>query len=199
MKEIQESNLNRIMQHMQSKDIATITAFRTDSDVGFSKAHNRERNKKLESKLNAMGYKGFIKIVGYWNERPDDVKSEPIAEESYVVLNTGSNFIDFAYDMIMCCQDIEGNGFDQQAVMVWSHEDQKAYLYDKDGNTLATFNNFNIDNVNQAWSQIKGHKLTFVEESINEDYSDSFNKGGNFMTAMMYQSNKNKFRSEKKT
>ena len=68
-----------------SNGVYDITAFRTDPDVGFSKTHNRERNKKLESKLNAMGYKGFIKLVGYWDETPNDAESIPIAEESYVV------------------------------------------------------------------------------------------------------------------
>lgn len=37
MIKIEKSNLNRILQHMENMDIATITAFRTDSDLGFSK------------------------------------------------------------------------------------------------------------------------------------------------------------------
>lgn len=179
---------------MQDKDIATITAFRTDPDLGFSKKVNRERNKKLESQLNSMGYRGFIKIVGYWSEDGETI----IAEESYVVLNAGSSFEDFANDMILLCKDVDNNNYDQQAVMVWNHNEKLAYLFDSKGNVIDVFNNFKIDNVSQAWSQIKNHKLTFVEESVNNEFSDIFNKGGNWLTAMSIDNKRKKFRDKKK-
>lgn len=195
--QIKESKLNRILSHMKNKDIATITAFRTDPELKFSKKINRERNRKLESELKDLGYAGFIKILGYWDETPDDTNSKPIVEESYIVLNTGSKFVDFATDMILLCKDVDNKNYDQQAVMIWDHESEKAYLYDNQGNILSTFNNFVLDNVSQAWSQIDKHKLTFVEESVSENYSEVFNHNGNWLTAMGIENNKNKFRSNK--
>lgn len=199
MIKIEESNLNRILQHMENMDIATITAFRTDSDLGFSKTKNRERNKKLESELKALGYSGFTKILGYWNERPNDPDSVAIAEESYVVLNTASSYEDFVLDMIYLCKDVDDSIFDQQAVMIWNHKTKLATLYDNKGNELETFNDFKIDNISQAWSQIGNHKLTFtnisrIEEFVDVEFSDVYNKGGNWMTAMGHAGRRSKIR-----
>lgn len=196
MKQIKESNLNRILSHMKDKDIAMITAFRTDPELNLSKTRNRKRNSLLESKLNDLGYHGYTKIIGYWNEIPQNDDSEAVAEESYVILNTGSSFEDFVVDMVLLSKDVENSGLDQQAITVWDHENQKAYLIDGQGNITKTFNDFRIDLKSQGWSQIKGHKLTFVEESF-DTFSDEFNKDGNFMTAMAYGSSKNKLRSSK--
>ena len=158
---------------------------------------DRLLNKKLEDKLKSLGYQGFTKVVGYWNKTPEDDISKAITEESYIVLNTGSSFKDFVVDMILLSKDVNNNpDFDQEAIAVWSHVDQKAYLISNTEDILTTFNNFSLDSISQEWTQIKGHKLTFIEEDINSDYfSDTFNKGGNFMTAMMYSSNKRKHRN----
>lgn len=195
--QIEESSLNRILSHLKDKDVAMITAFRTNPNLQLSKTNNRKRNKKLEDKLKSLGYQGFTKVVGYWNETPEDDISKAIAGESYIVLNTGSSFEDFVVDMILLSKDVDNNpDFDQQAIVVWSHVDQKAYLISNTGDILKTFNNFSLDSISQEWTQIKGHKLTFIEEDINNDYfSDTFNKGGNFMTAMMYGSNRRRHRN----
>lgn len=193
MKILNESNINRIMSHMKDKDIAMLTAFRTDPKFGLSKKQNRERNKNLENKLSSMGYRGFTKIVGYYNETPEDKDSVAEAEESYIVLNTGSSYDDFTADMISLSKD-----FNQQSIVIWSHENQKAYLLDNQGNVLQTFNDFSIDNISKGWSNIKGHNITFVEESVDIrfGFTDKFNDGGNWMTAMGYDAAKNKYRKE---
>ena len=197
MKEqIKESSLNRILSHLKDKDIAMITAFRTDPELGLSKTANRERNKKLESKLKSLGYRGFTKVVGYWNETPEDKESEAVAEESYIVLNTGSSFKDFVADMVILTKDVDDPELDQQALVIWSHEDKKAYLISNTGEVLTSFNNFDLDTISQGWTQIKGHKLTFVEEALDLDFSDRFNNKGNFMIAMGYESNKKKLRKQ---
>lgn len=183
------------MSHMKDKDIAMLTAFRTDPKFGLSKKQNRERNKNLENKLSSMGYRGFTKIVGYYNETPEDKDSVVEAEESYIVLNTGSSYADFTTDMVSLSKD-----FNQQSIVVWNHENQKAYLLDNQGNALQTFNDFSIDTISKGWSDIKGHNLTFIEESANIrfGFTDRFNDGGNWMTAMGYEAAKNKYRKERK-
>ena len=144
-----------------------------------------------------MGYNGFTKIIGYWDETPEDENSKPIAEESYVVLNVGNqSFEDFVTDMVMLCKDVDDEGNDQQAVMVWSHEDKLAYVFNNKGDITNTFNDFKIDNISQVWSQIGNHKLTFVEESVNESFSDTFNENGNWITAMGIENNRHKYRKD---
>lgn len=193
MKILNESNINRIMSHMKDKDIAMLTAFRTDPKIGLSKKQNRERNKNLENKLSSMGYRGFTKIVGYYNETPEDKDSDAVAEESYIILNTGSSFEDFVTDMTLLSKD-----FNQQSIVIWSHANQKAYLLDNQGNILQTFADFSIDTVSKGWSDIKGHNLTFIEESVDIrfGFTDKFNENGNWMTAMGYDAAKNKYRKE---
>lgn len=193
MKILNESNINRIMSHMKDKDIAMLTAFRTDPKIGLSKKQNRERNKNLENKLSSMGYRGFTKIVGYYNETPEDKDSAAVAEESYIILNTGSSFEDFVTDMTLLSKD-----FNQQSIVIWSHANQKAYLLDNQGNILQTFADFSIDTVSKGWSDIKGHNLTFIEESVDIrfGFTDKFNENGNWMTAMGYDAAKNKYRKE---
>ena len=154
--QIEKSSLNRILSHLKDKDVATITAFITNPDLQLSKTNNRKRNKKLEDKLKSLGYQGFTKVVGYWNKTPEDDISKAIAEESYIVLNTGSSFKDFVVDMILLSKDVDNNpDFDQQAIVVWSHVDQKAYLISSTGDILTTFNNFSLDSISQEWTQIK--------------------------------------------
>lgn len=193
MKILNESNINRIMSHMKDKDIAMLTAFRTDPKIGLSKKQNRERNKNLENKLSSMGYRGFTKIVGYYNETPEDKDSAAVAEESYIILNTGSSFEDFVTDMALLSKD-----FNQQSLVIWNHANQKAYLLDNQGNILQTFADFSIDTVSKGWSDIKGHNLTFIEESVDIrfGFTDKFNENGNWMTAMGYDAAKNKYRKE---
>lgn len=193
MKILNESNINRIMSHMEDKDIAMLTAFRTDPKIGLSKKQNRERNKNLENKLSSMGYRGFTKIVGYYNETPEDKDSVAVAEESYIILNTGSSFEDFVTDMTLLSKD-----FNQQSIIIWSHTNQKAYLLDKQGNIVQTFADFSIDTVSKGWSDIKGHSLAFIEESVDIrfGFTDKFNENGNWMTAMGYDAAKNKYRKE---
>lgn len=193
MKILNESNINRIMSHMKDKDIAMLTAFRTDPKIGLSKKQNRKRNKNLENKLSSMGYRGFTKIVGYYNETPEDKDSVAVAEESYIILNTGSSFEDFVTDMTLLSKD-----FNQQSIVIWSHTNQKAYLLDNQGNILQTFADFSIDTVSKGWSDIKGHNLTFIEESVDIrfGFTDKFNENGNWMTAMGYDAAKNKYRKE---
>lgn len=101
--------------------------------------------------------------------------------------------------MIYLCKDVDDSIFDQQAVMVWNHKTKLATLYDNKGNELETFNNFKIDNISQAWSQIGNHKLTFtnisrIEESVDVEFSDVYNKGGNWMTAMGHAGRRSKIR-----
>lgn len=188
-----ESSINRILSHTKDKDIAMITAFRTDPKIGRSLTENRIENKKLESDLNLLGYKGYIKVVGYWNETPEVQDATPVAEETFLVLNVGnSSFDDFVEDMVGLAAK-----YNQQGIIVWNHKENIAKLFDSIGNVVTTFSSFNIDNIAQGWTQIKGHKIIFNEALDNHKFSDHFNEDGNFMTAIAYESLRKRIRKRK--
>lgn len=188
-----ESSLNRVLSHTKDKDIAMITAFRTDPKLGYSYNDNFKRNKQLEADLNTLGYKGYVKVVGYWNETPEDPDSKPVKEETFLVLNTGNNsFDEFVKDMT----GLQVR-YDQQGILIWNHNDQKAYLTDENGNiNEANFlSSISIDSLSNAWTQIKNHKISFSECFIDDNFSDRFNANGNFMTAMYYQTKRKSLRN----
>ena len=188
-----EANVNRVLSHVKDKDIAMITAFRTDPKLNRSLKDNRAKNKELESDLNLLGYKGYIKVVGYWNETPEDSESSPTSEETFLVLNVGNkSFDDFVEDMV----DLAAK-YNQQGVMVWNHKENKAKIYNKQGNVESIFPNFSIDSMTQGWTQIKGHKIAFNEALDNQNFSDRFNEDGNFITAMAYEALRKRLRKKK--
>lgn len=192
--EIYESSINRILSHMEDKDMAMITAFRTDPELGLSNKDNEERNKKLESDLNVLGYKGYTKVIGFWNETPDIPESKPTREETFLVLNVGNrDFNEFLEDMVGLQLR-----YDQQGIMLWNHEDKKAYLTGESGNIVDTLSNFSINDITKGWTQIKGHKLSFSEAYENVSFSDTFNKGGNWITAMWHDAKRKALRKETK-
>nr|CAI9751355.1 hypothetical protein DGKKSRWO_DGKKSRWO_CDS_0074 [uncultured phage]CAI9752241.1 hypothetical protein CVNMHQAP_CVNMHQAP_CDS_0074 [uncultured phage] len=191
MTQISESSLNRVLSHLNDRDVAMITAFRTDPSLGYSNTENIKRNKELESDLRLLGYTGYTKITGYWDETPDVENSEPTKEESYLVLNTGSSSEEFVDDLVGLA-----NKYDQQGVMIWDHNNKVASVYDDNKRVLATMSNFNIDTLSQGWTQIKGHEIAFTEAINSSDFSDKFNQGGNFVTAMAISARKNKWRKD---
>lgn len=96
-----ESSWSRVLHWMETHDIATITAFRSEltnvtkntyipdgTGVGyrFSLAENRERNQKLKASLLAHHY-GVTSIYGSWIEGIAGSNSREVAEESYFVVN----------------------------------------------------------------------------------------------------------------
>lgn len=193
MTKVSESSLNRVLSHLRDRDIAMITAFRTDPSLSYSNTENRERNRELETDLNLLGYNGYTKITGYWNETPEIKGSEPVKEESYLVLNLGSSYTEFVEDMIGLAAK-----YDQQGVMIWDHDKSVANVYNATGGVVSTMSSFNLDTVSQGWTQIKGHKIAFTEAITNKNFADSFNQGGNFITAMGINTNRKKNKEDRK-
>ena len=189
-----ESSINRVLSHAKDKDIAMITAFRTDPSFGLSLADNRKRNKRLEADLIDLGYRGFVKVVGYWNETPDDKNSEASKEETYLVLNVGNSSFDYFVSDMTNLQ----RKYKQQGIVIWKHEEQKAYLTNEQGKISKSdsFSSIKVDSLSKAWTKIKNHNMVFSECYVGEGFSDRYNQGGNFMTAMMYESKRNSLRNK---
>lgn len=169
---IVENNINRVLSKKDKTDLAFITAFRTS--LGKSLKENRKENKELEKGISNLGYKGYTKVVEYYNEQPDIEGTTPDKEESFILWKPEyKSFDDFVFDVVSLCKK-----YKQQSVLVWNHNDKIAYLFDENGNILDTFNDIRVDIISQAWTKVGNHNLVF-ESCI-------YNVNGNSLTATIY-------------
>lgn len=202
--EIYASSMSRLLSHLDTENVATITAFVTSDDSRRSERPNKPSNKAnkranadLSNDLRGLKY-GFTKVDGYYREEGLD---EPILERSYYVICPKSiGYEKFAKSLIALARKYE-----QQSVLVWSYENQKATLYmTEDYSTykaVETFNSFNVDGAkDEAWSEFRTHSISFSnvnEEDVEAEYvveSATELEGGyigNWMTMMGFQSNFN--------
>jgi hypothetical protein len=74
---LNESNLSRVLKHMEAHDTGAITAYRGARDCGkgkeYTKKENKARQKNLLAKLQTMGY-GVTKTTGKSKEGDKTVK-----------------------------------------------------------------------------------------------------------------------------
>lgn len=201
MKEIFESLLNRVLSHGKDKDMAMMTAFRPE---------------RLESELNRLGYRGYVRAAGYWDEDSDDPagadteaaretdweteairETKAAREEVFLILNTGNtNFEEFREDMTGL-QRL----YKQPRLLIRDHTCGKAYVSVTGGGTVHTgeygLASLTADTLSVAWAETKCHStgpFRFAECYPNDRFSVRFNEGGNFMTAMMYDANRRRLR-----
>lgn len=172
---IYAASISRIAEHINSRNLATITAFITSDDPdrptkkqAQSRKQNRIDNQALGKAIQSCGY-GYSHITGYWDEGKSGNPENAVKEETYlVVCSPTTPYEEFEKDIIALAKKYE-----QQAVVVWDYADHKATLW---GSTdyqnyeiWDTFNNFNVDAVlSEAWSQVKNH--TFVFSDTQDTY-----------------------------
>ena len=204
MKEVFEASIDtavdRVLSLMGDQDIAMITAFRTEPDSGLSPAENTERSNRLESDLNDLGYKGYVRMIGYWDRISDgstDLDTGMDREEIFLVLNVGNiGFEAFAEDMTGLQLR-----YGQPYIFIWNHRHQKAYVSDADGRLddvgKTAPASLTTDALSVIWTEIKADRSRrFLLSGCyrNDGFSARFNEGGNFMTAMMYETNRKRLR-----
>lgn len=180
------------------------------------------RPERLESELNRLGYRGYVRAAGYWDGDSDDPasadteaaretdweteairetkaarKTESTREEVFLILNTGNtNFEEFREDMTGL-QRL----YKQPRLLIRNHTCGKAYISVTDGGTVHTeeygLASLTADTLSVAWAETKCHspgQFRFAECYPNDRFSARFNEGGNFMTAMMYDANRRRLR-----
>ena len=98
--QIEESSLNRILSHLKDKDVAMITAFRTNPDLQLSKTNNRKRNKKRYISRNRAAAAALAQGAGQGDglQRPPGTGDGKIAELFRIGNNTGF----FPADVLYC-------------------------------------------------------------------------------------------------
>lgn len=170
--DLYESSMSRILSHLETNDVATITAFvtgdteaRPTTKKARSNNKNKAENKKLSKDLQKVGY-SFTRVVGEYSQRDQD---EPVSEISYFVICPKGYTNDmFTKDMINLARKYE-----QEAVVIWNHLEHEAVLYGTDDFVRyvpwETFDNFKIDDIESSvWTRHRSHKLTFTEDAEYE-------------------------------
>lgn len=89
-KQLHESSLSRVWQHMQEHDAGTITAFRYARDCGegekYTKFENLQRNKSLKAKLESKGY-GVTVVKGSYIENYGSQNAIEVGEQVFLVVD----------------------------------------------------------------------------------------------------------------
>lgn len=167
------SSMSRIVEHLESDNIATLTSFITGNDErreenkkSLTNNENKKRNKELSKDLKSFGY-SFIQVDGAYKQVG---QSDPVKETSYfIICPKGYSLDSFTKDMINLAKKYE-----QESVIVWSYEDKKARMYEttdfKIYNNSITFNDFGINKAQDiAWTQFKNNWFSFEDISECED------------------------------
>ena len=168
-----EASLNRIRQHLETDNIATITSYITGDDSRrivqkkrMSGNANRAQLKKLASDLKNLRY-SFIRVDGEYKQAGQD---EPVDEVSFfVICPEGVALETFTKDMINLAKRYE-----QESVIVWDYSEKVATLYGTDDfktyHVWTRFRNFKLNDATaEVWTRFKGHWFTFTD-SENESY-----------------------------
>lgn len=179
--ELFESSKNRVIQWMNTYDIAIITAFRdtfTDATTAcrqakinkdiedsykFSKAENFERNNTLYRNLISYGY-GVTTLYGKYIEGTTSEDSVEVGEESFFVvnLNNDKNF----YDNIFNLAEV----FNQDSFLYKSKDNKNAYLI---GTNLGNFPKYGSKELAGAFTSLPSRFMSRIKNAafafVNKD------------------------------
>jgi hypothetical protein len=154
-----ESSLSRVWQHFKNpeKQVAILTAFRSEYDL----EENLARNRELAVKIRQLGY-GFFFVDGFWIENQGTPEEQHVSEDSIFVVAPADKK-DFVRQMHSL-----GNHYSQDAVLVKS--DSGVTLIFRDGST-ETLGDIQPGKLSQAYTRLRSNKRsnTFVFESERDD------------------------------
>jgi hypothetical protein len=164
---LNESNINRLLKHMNKYDTGIITAFKGN----FSKATNLKRNKELLSYLLTWGYK-VIEITGayienYKSENPEQPPEE-VKEESYFVMDVRKEK--------RLSSDLQylGKIYDQDSILFIPENKNMGIIIGTSKNknsfpgykVMKSFPTLKLGKTNEFMSKVKGRPFFF--ESLSE-------------------------------
>lgn len=115
-----ETNLSRVAQHVQERNIGMITAHRGDK----TPEENEERNKNLRADLKGHGL-SWIKVKGNYVENHGSKDAKTVSEHSYLVVGKKGNDDGQLKGVLKNL----GNKYDQDSVLHKSHDSETAQLH----------------------------------------------------------------------
>lgn len=168
--EIFASSMSRLRSHLDTEHVSIIMAFSTSEEErcpAKSKLQtarpDQAADPDLSQDLNALHY-GYAKVEGYYKAQDHDA---PVRERSYLVVCP----INVAYENFRKTLIALARKHEQSAVLIWSADAQKAYLY---GTTdyvhyteWATFTTFHINEAKESvWSAFWSHDFIFRPDDL---------------------------------
>ena len=173
MENLSEARAARLLDHLQNKDVAFLSASRastvkTPEAIEKQAAINNKHTKELSRKLQSMGY-GFIKVKGGYIEYRGTPNETVVEEDSFAVINNNIDpneyHPDFLYNMLCLTKE-----FDQECILV-KLSGKKPCVYDGDGNIIDTFNTLSINAISDYYTRLRKNKFVFLEENCDmENY-----------------------------
>jgi len=157
-----ETNLARIHQHTQGRNVGMITAHRGDK----TPEENNKRNKELEHHIKKAGY-GYVKVGGHYPEQHGD-KTVHVKEKSYMVVGKhGDDKGDLKKFLTH-----HGAKHNQDSILHKAHDEDDAKLHytnntssNKKGD-VESVGKFSPQKAGDYHSSIRGGKKTFAFESV---------------------------------
>lgn len=189
-KRLLETNLSRIFQHTEEKNVGIISAFKNweglrkkrkkegvhpNDIISEVNTKNMNRHIELRNLIRSKGY-NYIVLVGYWYITLDDGKNQKVKELSFFVSTETERKDELLEDLKKW-----GDIFNQEAIVFKPYDEKEAYLYTTaviDTDTGLAYNqkeevkvgdffsigSFSSTKVNDIYSMTKGgKKFAFAE------------------------------------
>ena len=173
------ANLSRLLYHLNTNDVAFITAYRSN----LSTKENIQRNKQLALDIHNIGL-SYIKVTGGYFE---DQATTPTEEATFAVIHkpeSKESQDEFFNEMLGLCKK-----YNQDAILISmaNRTDIPTASYASDSSIVyGPFTKLTQSGVEEFFTQIHGHKFKF--ESFTE--SEEGNKPISFANAMAYYGTK---------
>lgn len=158
---VTDSSLGRLMNLLNDKTYAIITAYRDSDTEGneLSKQENLQRNRELRARFNANKM-GVYSLVGHWQETHEVERCYVVPKRSDI---SDEEFIDFIKDAMTI------NGLTQDACIF--HTD-KFYLLFNDGTIQPIGTKVSLNKLGQAYSKsVLKNEVPFVFDSVERPTS----------------------------
>lgn len=117
---LNESNLARVNQHIQDRNVGMITAHRGDS----SPEENKRNNKELEKSIRSAGH-GFVRVKGRYVENYGKPDARNVDEKSYLVIGKKGDDQGALKDFLVK----HGQKYNQDSILHKAHNEETAKLH----------------------------------------------------------------------
>jgi hypothetical protein len=178
---LDETSMNRVMQHAKTRNIGLISASRQDEEI--TAEINNKNTEQLISDLGASGF-GYIPITGSYVENLGKETERKVIEKSFLVIGSDAddsgNLLGFLKR--------EGKKFNQESVLYKPYDSEDASLISPiTGEVLTVLGKFHVGKLGDYSSKIKSKnkEFTFTNVKLGESklgYSNPINRMANFKT-----------------
>ena len=156
MRTLEVSSLSRVYEHTKKRNIAAISASRSE----YSPEENKKRTKELREDIRKAGF-GFIKIKGRFIENQGTENEKPVDEDVCLIIGDDS---DLGKRRLKKMVQALGTKYEQESILYKPFDSDDAELIETVGENKGQITNIGVwhpNKVGQYFSVMK-HGNTFV-------------------------------------